>query len=262
MLILVSLKFHNMEEYIFSEENSNDGPEQQEKEKQQEKKKYFYGMDSYRSDFSDIHLQNSYNTGSGDVPEQQEKAVRQKKEERPEEEEQQEKKKYFYDKMSSYRSSFSSEIHLRNGYSDDGPEQQEISVLQEKEERPEKEEQQEKEGQFSSEIHSQNSYNTGSGDELGQQETAVWKKKEKRPEKEEQQEKEKQTNDGQIVQTVSRYKLFGLFGNYSEEEMQNSYFPQFFFSKYDAYEFKTLNNSVSNKNLLNYNKATTNGLNF
>lgn len=44
--------------------------------------------------------------------------------------------------------------------------------------------------------------------------------------------------------------------------MQNSYFPQFFFSKYDAYEFKTLNNSVSNKNLLNYNKATTNGLNF
>ena len=206
-----------MEEYIFSEENSNDGPEQQEKEKQQEKKKYFYGMDSYRSDFSDIHLQNSYNTGSGDVPEQQEKAVRQKKEERPEEEEQQEKKKYFYDKMSSYRSSFSSEIHLRNGYSDDGPEQQEISVLQEKEERPEKEEQQEK---------------------------------------------EKQTNDGQILQTVSRYKLFGLFGNYSEEEMQNSYFPQFFFSKYDAYEFKTLNNSVSNKNLLNYNKATTNGLNF
>ena len=244
-----------MEEYIFSEENSNDGPEQQEKEKQQEKKKYFYGMDSYRSDFSDIHLQNSYNTGSGDELGQQETAVRQKKEERPEEEEQQEKKKYFYDKMSSYRSSFSSEIHLRNGYSDDGPEQQEISVLQEKEERPEKEEQQEKEGQFSSEIHSQNSYNTGSDDGPEQQETAVLQKKE------EQQEKGEQTNEP-ILQTVSRYKLFGLFGNYSEEEMQNSYFPQFFFSKYDAYEFKTLNNSVSNKNLLNYNKATTNGLNF
>ena len=216
MLILVSLKFHNMEEYIFSEENSNDGPEQQEKEGQQDKKKYY--MDSYRSDFSDIHLQNSYNAGSGDGLEQQETAVLQKKEEQQEKEEQQDKKKYFYDNMNSYRSDFS-------------------------------------------DIHLQNSYNTGSGDELGQQDTAVWQKKEERPEKEEQQEKEKQTNDGQILQTVSRYKLFGLFGNYSEEEMQNSYFPQFFFSKYDAYEFKTLNNSVSNKNLLNYNKAT-NGLNF
>ena len=111
MLILVSLKFHNMEEYIFSEENSNDGPEQQEKEKQQEKKKYFYGMDSYRSDFSDIHLQNSYNTGSGDWLEQQETAVLQKKEERPEEEEQQEKKKYYMDKN---RSRINSKNHQRN----------------------------------------------------------------------------------------------------------------------------------------------------
>ena len=236
MLILVSLKFHNMEEDIFSEENSN---------------------------FIDDGL------------EQQEISVLQDKEERPEEEEQQEKEKYFYDKMSSYRSSFSSEIHLRNACSGDGLEQQEISVLQDKEERPEEEEQQEKEGQQEkkkyfydsrsdfSDIHVRNSYNTGLGDRLEQQEISVLQEKEERPEKEKQLlqkqlEKEKQQ---QILQTISRYKLFSLFGNYSEEEMQNSYFPQFFFSKYDAYEFKTLNNSVSNKNLLNYNKAT-NGLNF